>query len=181
MEPNDKELFKQLQDAAREYDEWKKKNMILGGQLSSSIIGPAYTPATGSPTPKPPGRPVGSKTKDKEVIIQETVDRLIEHIVRLLTKYNYGEEHLSDAEIIVDEKANYAFVTVAVNVPGGSVVTVSERVKVANKTDPNKNWQALNQAFYAASAKKVAQKIDEDMSNIFISIDPEIDSTSNDF
>lgn len=146
MAIKDKELWKQLKDAA--YDEWKNKNMILGGQLSSPVIGPAYTTATGSPTPKPPGRPVGSKTKDKEVIIQETVDRLIEHLVRLLTKYKYGEEHLSDAEIVVDEKANYAFVTVSVCTPDGSVVAASERVKVANKTDPSKNWNKLNKGAY---------------------------------
>lgn len=150
------------------------KNQTYINKLSSAPL------TLTNPTTKP-GRPLGSKTKDKEVIIQETVDRLIDQVVKLLTKHNFDEDRLNDADITVDEKANYAFVTVTVGLPNGSIISVSERVKVANKTDPIKNWQILNQAFYAASAKKVAQKVDEDMSNIFIATDPEIDSTSNDF
>ena len=136
----DPDAWKDLVNAAKEYDEWNRKQQRNINTLAG------HTHSLPSPTTR--GRPVGSKTKDKEVIIQETVDRLIEHVVRLLTKYNYGEEHLSDAEIVVDEKANYAFITVTVGLPNGSIISVSERVKVANKTDPKKNWTKLNTTAY---------------------------------
>lgn len=178
MAINDKELWKQLQDAAREYDEWKNRQQIKQNSAPTTgtitygptpIMGPVTLgSAVPTPTPRPPGRPVGSKTKDKEVIIQETVDRLMDHAARLLTKYNYSEEALGGTEITVDEKANYAFVTISVSVPGGSVVSVSERVKVANKTDPSKNWQALNKAFNKSAAKATAAKLVEDFSNLQI-------------
>lgn len=187
MATNDNDPWKQLQDAfdkkvtdaAKQYDEWKNRQQLR--QNSPPIIGSVTygpTPYTGTslpvhtmplnPTPKKAGRPHGTKTKDKEIIIQETVDRLMDHAARLLTKYNYSEEALGDTEIVVDEKANYAFVTITVNCHGMGIISVSERVKVANKTDPSKNWQALNKAFNKSAAKLTAAKIVEDFSNLQI-------------
>ena len=152
------DAWQQLQEVAKKYDEWKNKNAILT-----------------NPAPKP-GRPVGSKTKDKEVIIQETVDRLIDQVVKLLTKHNFDEDRLNDADITVDEKANYAFVTVTVGLPNGSIISVSERVKVANKTDPSKNWNKLNTTAYnnarnatnaIAGGLSIAKAIDDGLGNSY--------------
>lgn len=112
-------IKKQKEDASKiTYVPPKPGNIYLGAPLTLT-----------NPVPKP-GRPMGSKTKDKEVIIQETVDRLIDQVVRLLTKHNFDEDRLNDADITVDEKANYAFVTVTVGLPNGSIISVSERVNV---------------------------------------------------
>ena len=152
--------LKRLQEAAKKYEAWKKATgLTTGGAPSTVHIGAPLTLT--NPTPKP-GRPMGSKTKDKEVIIQETVDRLIDQVVKLLTKHNFDEDRLSDADIVVDEKSNYAFVTVTVGLPNGSIISVSERVKVANKTDPSKNWISLNKGAYTGKRLPVEPVEDYD-------------------
>lgn len=151
--------IKHLQDAARALQEQDIKNRAYINRLSSAPL------TLTNPTTKP-GRPLGSKTKDKEVIIQETVDRLIDQVVKLLNRHNFDEDRLNDADITVDEKSNYAFVTVTVGLPNGSIISVSERVKVANKTDPSKNWNKLNKGAY--TGKLPVEPIEEDDISILI-------------
>ena len=157
---NDKDSWRQLQEAAMKYEEYKQKAKLAQLTIPKDLFTGSTLPIT-SPLQRP-GRPVGSKTKDKEVIIQETVDRLIDQVVKLLTKHNFDEDRLNDADITVDEKSNYAFITVTVGLPNGSIISVSERVKVANKTDPTKNWNSLNKGAYTGKRHPVEPVEDYD-------------------
>jgi hypothetical protein len=153
--------IKRLQDTVKKYQDWKNVTGPTTGTASSTTYtGATITLILGHTHTRSPGRPVGSKTKDKEVIIQETVDRLIDQVVKLLNRHNFDEDRLNDADITVDEKANYAFVTITVGLPNGSIISVSERVKVANKTDPSKNWNKLNKGAY--TGKLPVEPIEED-------------------
>lgn len=83
------------------------------------------------------GRPTGSSLKDKDTIVQETVERLSEAIAKLCNRYNLSDSVQMTSEIDLVETANYTTVTLTTTVewlPNPYVFVAVEKVKTSNKT-----------------------------------------------
>jgi len=109
------------------------RNYIKAGKNTGvwSSGGPMYGPATS------PGRPTGSSLKDKDSIIQETVERLSEAIAKLCNRYNFSDSVQMTTEVDLVETANYTTVILTATIewlPNPYVFVAQEKVKTSNKT-----------------------------------------------
>jgi len=93
-----------------------------------------------------PGRPAGTKLKDKDTIVQECVDKLSGHIASLCNKYNIAENADIQTEVDLVETANYTTVilTATIDIPVNFATSVNhftfvvqEKIKTSNKTFRN--------------------------------------------
>lgn len=93
-----------------------------------------------------PGRPAGTKLKDKDTIVQECVDKLSGHIASLCNKYNIAENADIQTEVDLVETANYTTVilTATIDIPVNFATSVNhftfvvqEKIKTSNKTVRN--------------------------------------------
>lgn len=84
-----------------------------------------------------PGRPAGTKLKDKDTLVQECVDKLSGHIASLCNKYNISENADIQTEIDLVETANYTTVilTATIDIPVHFTFVVQEKIKTSNKTN----------------------------------------------
>lgn len=83
------------------------------------------------------GRPTGSSLKDKDAIVQETVERLSEAIAKLCNRYNFSDSVQMTTEVDLVETANYTTVILTATIewlPNPYVFVAQEKVKTSNKT-----------------------------------------------
>lgn len=100
------------------------------------------------------GRPTGSSLKDKDTIVQETVERLSEAIAKLCNRYNLSDSVQMTSEIDLVETANYTTVTLTTTVewlPNPYVFVAVEKVKTSNKTSTVKTNNPLRVAITPSS------------------------------
>lgn len=86
------------------------------------------------------GRPTGSSLKDKDSIVQETVERLSEAIAKLCNRYNFSDSVQMTTEVDLVETANYTTVILTATIewlPNPYVFVAQEKVKTSNKTVSN--------------------------------------------
>ncbi len=86
------------------------------------------------------GRPTGSSLKDKDSIVQETVERLSEAIAKLCNRYNLSDSVQMTTEVDLVETANYTTVILTATIewlPNPYVFVAQEKVKTSNKTVSN--------------------------------------------
>lgn len=86
------------------------------------------------------GRPTGSSLKDKDTIVQETVERLSEAIAKLCNRYNLSDSVQMTTEVDLVETANYTTVILTATIewlPNPYVFVAQEKVKTSNKTVSN--------------------------------------------
>lgn len=92
------------------------------------------------------GRPTGSSLKDKDSIIQETVERLSEAIAKLCNRYNFSDSVQMTTEVDLVETANYTTVILTATIewlPNPYVFVAQEKVKTSNKTSTVKTGNIL--------------------------------------
>jgi hypothetical protein len=83
------------------------------------------------------GRPTGSSLKDKDSIVQETVERLSEAIAKLCNRYNFSDSVQMTTQVDLVETANYTTVILTATIewlPNPYVFVAQEKVKTSNKT-----------------------------------------------
>ena len=108
-----------------------------------------------------PGRPAGTKLKDKDTLVQECVDKLSGHIASLCNKYNISENADIQTEVDLVETANYTTVilTATIDIPVNFATSVNhftfvvqEKIKTSNKTASNVT--VANPPMFTSSAQQ---------------------------
>ena len=105
-------------------------------------LGPQWNRLSGPPVAVggAVGRPTGSSLKDKDSIIQETVERLSEAIAKLCNRYNFSDSVQMTTEVDLVETAKYTTVILTATIewlPNPYVFVAQEKVKTSNKTVSN--------------------------------------------
>ena len=101
-----------------------------------------------------PGRPAGTKLKDKDTLVQECVNKLSGHIASLCNKYNISENADIQTEVDLVETANYTTVilTATIDIPVHFTFVVQEKIKTSNKTASNVT--VANPPMFTSSAQQ---------------------------
>lgn len=111
-------------------------------------LGPQWNRLSGPPVAVggAVGRPTGSSLKDKDSIVQETVERLSEAIAKLCNRYNFSDSVQMTTEVDLVETANYTTVILTATIewlPNPYVFVAQEKVKTSNKTSTVKTGNIL--------------------------------------
>ena len=111
------------------------------------------------------GRPTGSSLKDKDSIIQETVERLSEAIAKLCNRYNFSDSVQMTTEVDLVETANYTTVILTATIewlPNPYVFVAQEKVKTSNKTSQVKTSNLYASAGIATtSAQQTSMQMEQ--------------------